>query len=136
MLISLVGEIGALDFISQITNPREITTKQILAGDSDCLQKLKTSGLPSEDILWSIAGAIGTIRHLKITLDSFSEKETIMLGNLLKFIGYSRADSRMSFFYMLLKECGVFTLIPDAVSKVSEGEEKQRLLEIFGDIVK
>jgi hypothetical protein len=57
------------------------------------------------------------------------------LGNLLRCIGFSRTDTRFSFFYLLLKECGVFTLIPSALGNVESAEEKQDLFKRFTDIV-
>jgi hypothetical protein len=42
---------------------------------------------------------------------------------------------RSSFFFLLLKECGVFTLIPAALGALESDEEKHDLFKRFTDMV-
>ncbi len=132
LIISLVGEIAGTDFIMQMISPRGITTQEILAGEQDKLELMKKSKIPSEDILWALSGALTSLREKNIIRrGSLSPEDLEELGNVLQFIGYSRADSRMSFFYLLLKECGLFTQIPPALATISDTESRLELQDRF-----
>lgn len=132
LIISLVGEIAGADFIMQIASPREITTHEILSGEQHKLNLMKQSKIPSEDILWALSGAITFLREKNIILRGVLSSEDLEeLGNVLQFIGFARADSRMSFFHMMLKECGLFTQIPPALSTISDCEIRNELKKRF-----
>ncbi|HPQ52228.1 MAG TPA: hypothetical protein PK253_03195 [Spirochaetota bacterium] len=132
LIISLVGEIAGTDFIMQITSPREITTREILSGEQHKLKLMKESKIPTEDILWALSGAITSLREKNIILrGSLAADDLVELGNVLQFIGYARADSRMSFFYLLLKECGLFTQIPHALATIPDSNSRLELKDRF-----
>ncbi len=136
LINSLLGNIAGSDFTSQQTAPRELSTAQILEGNEERLEKLKTGDIPSEDILWAISGSINHLREKNIILkNSFNNEDLRELANVLKFIGYSRADTRMSFFYMLMKECGIFTMIPEALNTVDEENMRQELYQKFTEML-
>ena len=42
------------------------------------------------------------------------------LANVLKFIGFTRTDRRISFLYTLLTSCGMFTKIPQALGLIDD----------------
>lgn len=136
LIMSLVGQTVSADFLSQVTCPRQISSAQILAGDPDSLARVKEGSLPSEDLLWAVTGAIQSIRDQRIRHhDSDTAPLLGPLGNVLRYIGFSRTDTRFSFFYLLLKECGVFTLIPPALDTLESEQEKTELFKRFTDIV-
>ncbi|MBU1168926.1 MAG: hypothetical protein KKD44_05100 [Proteobacteria bacterium] len=136
LVMSLIGETVSSDFLSQVTAPREISSAQVLGGDPGALARVKTGDLPSEDLLWAVTGAIQNIRDQRIRChEADTESLLFPLGNLLRFIGFSRTDTRFSFFYLLLKECGVFTLIPPALKTLESPEEIKELFNRFSDIV-
>jgi hypothetical protein len=136
LIMSLIGETVTTDFLTQVTAPREISSAQILEGDSATLDRIKSGNLPSEDLLWAVTGAIQLIREMKIRHHAGDTGPILQpLGNLLRCIGFSRADTRFSFFYLLLKECGVFTLIPSALETLACPDEKKELFKRFTDIV-
>ena len=41
----------------------------------------------------------------------------------------------MSFFYMLMKECGIFTMIPEALNTVDEENMRQELYQKFTEML-
>lgn len=132
VIVSLVGEIAGYDFIMQVTAPREISSYQIITGNSDKLLAMQKGELPAEDVLWALTGAVSYIREKNIVLkNDFSGDDLTELGNILKFIGYARSDSRMSFFYMLLKECGIMTIIPKAAATIEDDNLKSIILDKF-----
>lgn len=136
LVMSLIGETVCSDFLTQVTAPRQISSAQILEGNDETLALVKSGELPSEDLLWAVTGAIHLIRELRIHHHAKDTEPLLRpLGNLLRCIGFSRTDTRFSFFYLLLKECGVFTLIPSALGNLESAEEKQDLFKRFTDIV-
>ena len=130
-LASLVGEMAASDFVTQMTSPRALSTHEILSGDLESFSRFERGEIPAEDLLWAISGGITTVGEMKAA----GKEELVALGHLLRYIGLSRADSRISFFLMLLRECGIFTAIPEAIHAVCQGEEAEALLARFTDIV-
>jgi hypothetical protein len=134
--MSLIGETVSSDFISQVMAPREISSAMILEGRAP-LSRIRSGDIPSEDLLWAVTGAIHAIRDMKIrTNPSKTDSLLIPLGHLIRVIGFSRSDARISFFYLLMKECGVFTLVPSAISTLASDDERRELLNRFSDIVK
>ncbi len=136
LVMSLIGETVCSDFLNEVTAPRQITSARILEGDKTALSQLTSGDLPSEDLLWAVTGAMHILRDLRIEHAGGDPSPLLHpLSNLLRFIGGSRTDLRFSFFYLLLKECGVFTLIPAALNCIENPEEKARLFKRFTDIV-
>jgi hypothetical protein len=132
ILASLVGELAASDFVTQILTPRLLTTHEILSGDEGAFSRYTSGGVPVEDLLWAVSGAVTRMREKKMAGD---EGLLVPLGYLLRYVAASRADARISFFLMLLRECGIFSQIPDAVRAVSEGVEQEAMLGLFTDVV-
>lgn len=136
LVMSLIGETVCADFLTQVTAPRQISSAEILNGDTGVLNRVKAGDLPSEDLLWAVTGAMHLVREMRVR---HPERDTgpllRPLGNLLRCIGFSRTDTRFSFFFLLLKECGVFTLIPAAIDTLESDEEKHDLFKRFTDIV-
>ncbi len=115
-IYSLIGSIAGSDFIMQLTAPRQISSDDILKGDESRLSLLKNRELSSEDLLWALNGTLEVMKERAIqTSGRLTPDDIKILGNVLKFIGYSRGDIRMAYFFLLMKECGIFTLIPDAI---------------------
>ncbi len=133
---SLIGDAAGNEFAMELTAPRELTTREVITGSRDKLEKLRNNEIPSEDVLWAISGALSHIREKNILLrGDLSENDLRELGNLLSFIGFARADSRISFFYLLMKSCGIFTQIPPAIRSVDDDTVQQQLKERFDDIM-
>ncbi len=133
---SLVGNIASRDFILQHTTPRLLTSKEVLDGEPEKLEMLKKNLIPAEDLLWSLAGALSTIREEKDTAGgALSEQSLVKLSNFLKFTGYSRSDISISFFYFLIKECGIFTEIPVAIKTIEDKELASELVERLGKLL-
>ncbi len=133
---SLVGDAAGNEFVMELTAPRKLTTREVIAGSRDKLDKLKKNEIPSEDVLWAVSGALSHIRGKNILLrGDLSGEDLRELGNLLAFIGFSRADSRISFFYLLMKSCGIFTQIPPAIRTVDDETVRRELKERFDAIM-
>jgi len=137
IICSLLGLEAGSDFILQYTVPRELTTSQILAGDSEKFEKLIQDEIPSEDLLWSLAGSMTHLRELNfIAKEAGSQIDPSLLGNVLKFIGYARSDIAMSFFFLLIKECGLFTSIPHAIEVIQDDTVSSYLFKRFEEFLK
>ena len=120
-ITSLAGSIAARDFILQHTTPRALTSGDVLSGNKDRLELLKEGRVPAEDLLWALAGALSVIREEKAFENGpLPASGLIKLANFLKFTGYSRSDISISFFYFLIKECGIFTEIPTALKTIDD----------------
>lgn len=132
VMASLVGELAASDFVTQILAPRQLTTHEILAGDKAAFCRFTDGTIPVEDLLWAVSGAVTWLRGQKM---AGAEGLLIPLGFLLKYVAASRADARISFFLMLLRECGIFSQIPDAVRAVSQGREQEEILDCLTEVV-
>ncbi|WP_300674473.1 hypothetical protein [Desulfoluna sp.] len=132
VMASLVGEIAASDFVTQILAPRQLTTHEILSGDEAAFARFTEGGVPVEDLLWAVSGAVTRLRDQQMAGDA---ERLTPLGFLLKYVAASRADARISFFLMLLRECGIFSQMPDAVRAVSEGREQEEMLALLTDVV-
>jgi hypothetical protein len=133
---SLVGHVAGADFIAQLTAPRALSTAEVLAGNEEKLARMIDGSIPSEDILWALSGAVRTMRDLKLQRKGDLDRRDLAgLANLLLFIGSARADLRLSFFYLLLRDCGIFTQVPAAIGLIPEEERRRSLLEKFNSIV-
>ena len=133
---SLIGHIAGTDFIAQLTAPRALSTAEILAGSEEKLGRMIDGTIPSEDILWALSGAVRAMRDLKQQRKGDLDRNDLAeLANVLLFIGSARADLRLSFFYLLLRDCGIFTEVPAALRLIPDEERRGRLLEKFNAIV-
>lgn len=123
IIYSLIGNIAGSDFIMQLTAPRQLTSSDIIEGNAEKLEKHKKREIPVEDLLWALNGTIEILREKAAAASGeLKNNDIIMLSNVLKFIGYSRGDITMSYFFLLLRECGIFTLIPEAVKRIEDKE--------------
>lgn len=121
MIDALIGQVACSDFVLQITSPRQLTTKQILDGDPEKLDAMKQRAISPEDILWALSGALEVLRNLSEAANAeLTGNDLETLANIMKFIGYLRADMRVSFFYLLIKQCAVFTQIPAALKLIKD----------------
>lgn len=136
LLTSLIGSIAGNDFIMQVTSPRLLTTADILEGSEEKLSALRNRGIPSEDLLWALNGTIEFLKEIAIlTNGELPEQAMLQLSNILKFIAYSRGDIRMTYFFLILRECGLLTSIPAAIKKIDDdslqAELKQKFTSLF-----
>ncbi|MFH2065421.1 MAG: hypothetical protein ABIK15_09520 [Pseudomonadota bacterium] len=137
LICSLVGLEAGTDFLLQYITPRELTTAEVLDGSPDKLEKLKQNRIPAEDLLWALSGAITHLRELgEDARESRRRTDLRMLANVLQFIGFSRADVSMSFFYLLLRDCGLFTSIPAALKAIENRADSDYLLAKFEDLIR
>lgn len=133
---SLIGHIAGSDFIGQLTAPRALSTAEILAGSEDKLALMIDGSIPSEDVLWALSGAVRSMRDLKQQRKGdLAQGDLAELANVLLFIGSARSDLRLSFFYLLLRDCGIFTQVPAALRLIADEERRRRLLEKFNAII-
>ena len=136
MVYSLVGRIAGRDFVLQHTAPRELTTRQVLTGDQERLACLKKNTIPTEDLLWALSGAVSVLREKKIAAQGDLPKSDLaILCNVLQFTGNARTDLSLSFFYLLIKECGILTEIPAALGLLDDDELAGSLCQAFGDFL-
>jgi len=132
LIYTLVGNIAGSDFIMQMISPREITSEDILSGNPEKLEKIKSREIKSEDFLWALNGVIEILKEKAVaTKGDLAGNDLKLLANVLTFIGYSRADIRASYFFLLLKECGIFTLIPKALKSLNNDELTAELKNKF-----
>ncbi|PIE71578.1 MAG: hypothetical protein CSA22_01760 [Deltaproteobacteria bacterium] len=131
VVISLVGETAGHDFVMEQVAPRELTAEQILAGDPEKIQALKNEGIHVEDLLWAINGTLGYFRDPDRDTAALSDDDLKRLGYVLTFIAGTRADVRVSFFYLLLKSCGIFSQIPAAVNLLEDAAQQTRIRESY-----
>jgi len=135
IIISLVGMVAGSDFTSQMTRPRRISTADVLAGNREKLEGMRDGSIPSEDILWAVSGALSHLREKNELLKGdFVGEDLRELAGTLLFVGHSRADRRISFFYTLLRQCGLFSLIPAALSLLAEAD-RASIKAAFGAIL-
>ena len=135
IIISLVGMVAGSDFTSQMTRPRRISTADVLAGNREKLEGMRDGSIPSEDILWAVSGALSHLREKNELLKGdFVGEDLRELAGTLLFVGHSRADRRISFFYTLLRQCGLFSLIPAALSLLDEAD-RTSIKSAFGAIL-
>lgn len=135
IISSLAGQTAADDFVKEILSPRQISTQDILSGNSEKKESFKQNKISSEDILWAISGAITDLKSdAAASMGSLDNDSLKKLYNVLSFIALSRADSRVAFFQILLRECGLLTKIPEALEFSESDEEKESIKDKFADI--
>ncbi|ACL05278.1 conserved hypothetical protein [Desulfatibacillum aliphaticivorans] len=135
MIVALVGQTAASDFVLQITSPRELTTQEVLDGNQAKLDLLEQNRISQEDALWALSGALTALREQN--MESGSEPSQALLqslGNTLQFLALVRADMRLSFFYLLIKKCALFTQIPSAL-KMLEAQTADAVSEKIRDML-
>ncbi len=119
----------AADFIAQLTAPRGSAPREILAGDEEKLAEHGRRGDPGG------GRALGPVRRRARPAGDLSigpagatsaPASWPSLANVLLFIGAARADSRLSFFYLLLRDCGIFTQVPAAIRLIPDEERRKR----------
>jgi len=121
IIYSLIGNIAGSDFLMQLTSPRQLSSSEIIEGSVEKLEMLKKREIPVEDLLWALNGTIGILKEKAAAASgSLDDNNITILSNVLKFIGYSRGDITMSYFFLLIRECGIFTLIPEAVNRIDD----------------
>jgi hypothetical protein len=136
VITSLIGKIAARDFILQHTTPRALTSHDIVSGSVDGLARLKNNKVPSEDLLWALAGALSVIRQAKESANGpLPNRDLEKLAHFLTFVGCSRSDISISFFYFLIKECGIFTEIPEALKAINDEALIWELKERFAKLL-
>ena len=122
---SLVGVVAGADFMAQLTAPRRLSTSDILAGSEERLAELAAGTIPAEDVLWALSGAVMSLKETStVRRGDLGPDEMADLANVLLFIGAARADMSLSFFYLLLRDCGIFTQVPAALRLIRD--EKRR----------
>ncbi len=137
VICSLLGIEAGMDFLLQSTTPRVITTSEVLDGNPEKLEMLKKNQIPAEDLLWALSGAITHLRAQNTDAqESGRSIDLFMLGNVLQFIGYSRADISMSFFYLLMRDCGLFTAIPHALATILDKADSDYLFARFEELIR
>jgi len=137
MICSLVGQIAGRDFILQQTAPRELTSGQVLDGDTEKLDQVKKDVIPTEDLLWALTGAVSVIKDKKIEAGEgdLSKADLDILCHLVQFIGNARTDLALSFFYILIKECGILTEIPLALKTLDDSDLSKSLCQTFDELM-
>lgn len=135
LIASLVGDMAAFDLIRQLTAPRTITTSDILSGNETSRKGVSEGTLPAEDVLWAITGAIGQLRQQAAVANGTLDAAALaQFGHILSFIVVSRADTRIAFFHLILRECGLLTRIPDAVATLQDTACADAILTRFGEL--
>ena len=136
IIYSLIGNIAGSDFLMQITAPRQLTSSDIIEGNIKKLEMLKKREISVEDLLWALNGTIEILKEKAAAVSGELGNDDInMLSNVLKFIGYSRGDITMSYFFLLLRECGIFTLIPEAVKRIEDKETVEFLKSKYSSLL-
>lgn len=136
IVFALVGNIAATDFILQLKSPRQITSEDIINGNPDSLNKVRSREISSEDLLWALNGTIEVMAEKAISSrGSLTGNDLKILGNILTFIGYSRGDIRMTYFFLLLKQCGIFTHIPAALRSLNDPALTEELKKRFENLL-
>ena len=133
---SLVGYTGGSDFIGQVLAPRVVSTEDVLIGSTVKLSALREGSIPSEDILWALSGVISHIRNRR-RAEGWDDKDTAEkeIANTLLFITNTRADMRISFFYLLLRDCGIFTQVPSVLRHIGDEEARKMILNRYEEFI-
>ncbi len=136
LIYSLVGNVAGTDFFMQLLSPRLLSSEDIVMGNEDKLTLLKERKIPAEDILWSLNGTIEILNERALLKSgNFDSDDLRVIGNILKFIGYSRGDIRMAYFFLLVKECGIFSIIPEAIKRIEDASIQNELKSRYGDLL-
>lgn len=133
---SLVGVVAGSDFMAQLTAPRLLSTSDVLAGREERLAELAAGTIPAEDVLWALSGAVMSLKETSAARrGDLGPDEMTDLANVLLFIGTARADMSLSFFYLLLRDCGIFTRVPAALRLIRDEKQRDALFEKFGSFI-
>ncbi|HOD13845.1 MAG TPA: hypothetical protein PLA65_18445 [Spirochaetota bacterium] len=133
---SLVGVVAGSDFMAQLTAPRLLSTSDVLAGREERLAELAAGTIPAEDVLWALSGAVMSLKETSAARrGDLGPDEMGDLANVLLFIGAARADMSLSFFYLLLRDCGIFTRVPAALRLIRDEKKRDALFEKFGSFI-
>ena len=136
MLTSLVGRTACSDFALQITSPRLLTTREVLAGDREKISLVRSGGVSPEDVLWALSGALDELRDISASSNGeFKGRDMETLSSVLQFIGLLRADMRVSFFFTLVKQCAVFSQLPRALDLIEDRSLASEIREKFGEFL-
>lgn len=136
LIYSLVGNVAGTDFFMQLLSPRLLSSEDIVMGNEDKLTLLKERKIPAEDILWALNGTIEILNERALLKSgNFDSDDLRVIGNILKFIGYSRGDIRMAYFFLLVKECGIFSIIPEAIKRIEDASIQNELKSRYGDLL-
>ncbi|HOK01686.1 MAG TPA: hypothetical protein PKX79_03430 [Spirochaetota bacterium] len=136
LIYSLVGNVAGTDFFMQLLSPRLLSSEDIVMGNEDKLTLLKERKIPAEDILWALNGTIEILNERALLKSgNFDSDDLRVIGNILKFIGYSRGDIRMAYFFLLVKECGIFSIIPEAIKRIEDVSIQNELKSRYGDLL-
>lgn len=132
LIQSLVGVVAGADFIHQVLTPRAVTTEDILAGSRERLRQTGEGTLPMEDLLWALSGAVARLRGaMEQTVGVLDDDAMLMLANTIAFIGSTRADMRISFFYLLLRDCGILTQVPAALALIPDTDRREEIRRLY-----
>jgi len=135
-ITALIGASAAADFVAQICAPRRLVTAEVIAGDRARLRELADDAIPAEDVLWALSGAIDHLRETRARgAATPTDAELDEIANVLMFAGHARADFRISFFYRLLRDCGIFAQAPAALHRLPDTAMGAALLERFERIL-
>lgn len=133
---SLVGVVAGSDFMAQLTAPRRLSTSEILGGSEERLAELADGTIPAEDALWALSGAVMSLKEMSaVRRGELGPDEMADLANVLLFIGAARADMGLSFFYLLLRDCGIFSRIPAALRLIRDANRREALFRKFGSFI-
>ena len=137
LISSLLDEVEGTEFIAQVLAPRVISTGDILGGNGRSLAAVEAGGIPSEDLLWALTGALTDIvTRTAASGGSPSGEDITRLGNTLSFIAASRADLRASFLYRVIRDCGLLTRVPQAVASIGDAAWRERALAGFDELLR
>lgn len=132
---SLVGTTAGIDFITEMTSPRELSTEEVLKGDVEKVALCRENRISQEDLMWALAGAVSALRELREREGPGLSPDIMKkLAGILKFMAASRADLALSYFYRLIKHCGIFTQLPETLALLDK-EEKEELERRFASFL-
>jgi hypothetical protein len=132
LIYSLAGYTAGDDFVKQMTSPRALSSADILSGSSDAMSALTEDRVPAEDLLWAMGGALDLIREATA---SSAGSDIEKIANFITFAGLSRADIRVSFLFLLMKECGVFSVVPEALAAIKNKKLRDDLIKKYGEFI-
>jgi hypothetical protein len=133
---SLVSAVAARDFLLQVTAPRELTSADILSGNPEKLAAVAAGKIAAEDLLWASAGALSQLRDLALAgRGCLGDGGLRTLASALAFLGSARADLRLSFFHLLVRDCGIFTQVPAAIRAIPDEELRRAVTARFGALL-
>jgi hypothetical protein len=133
MIESLISSVACRDFILQVTSPRELSSADMLSGEPGRLAALERGEIPAEDLLWASSGAVAALRDMAIAHNGDPDPALLRaLSNVLLFLGNARADVRMSFFYLVIRDCGLLTSVPRALALIPDETTRTMVTDRLG----